>query len=592
MYPVTAKWKEETEQTLRNPSYVRIVFGVTDPDAPGLSTPTDNGHLPYSDVDSVDVGTTAPSTYQTLERNRFILDGKNPLPPESNPIYQGYAGLTISGDAGTYTTKPLVKISFGDYVQFPGLTFQFDDSMGDYPNSFRILAKKDSVSVFDKTYSPDTTYWEMEDQIPLCNELSFYWLNSNIPHRRARLLSLTYGLVSRLGSDDIASCSSTKEIDLLSSKIPKQEFEFTLIDTQRRYDPENPSGLWEYLESRQPVNYQYGYELSDGSIEWIPWGLSYSTGDFDVSKSGIVAEVSVKCAGLADHLTMTYDEGVYSAAGRSLFDLATDVMKFAGFENTIELDNALKTIYTHNPLPSSKVNECLQLIANAGRCIMNHSRGGYIQILRENDSATGFDINFDKMTDTPTTTKIPPLRNLSVEYNSIKVNSEVTAAVNAVEISAPDAHEYTFTHQAYTNQKVEVSGGLSIVGTPKFYAYKTVVTLKGTGTVAINGNSLTENKIEYRKKYSDVGEDLSGVSNTLIDNQTDAIAYANWVAAVTLRRNTYSAPDRGYPELDVGDSVNFTSNFANETPVTMVQQKLTYNGAIKGECQYIIGGGS
>lgn len=592
MYPVTAKWKEETEQTLRNPSYVRIVFGVTDPDAPGLSAPTDNGHLPYSDVDSVDVGTTAPSTYQTLERNRFILDGKNPLPPENNPIYQGYAGLAISNDAGTYTTKPLVKISFGDYVQFPGLTFQFDDSMGDYPNSFRILAKKDSVSVFDKTYSPNTAYWEMADQIPLCNELSFYWLNSNIPHRRARLLSLTYGLVSRLGSDDIASCSSTKEIDLLSSKIPKQEFEFTLIDTQRRYDPENPSGLWEYLESRQPVNYQYGYELSDGSIEWIPWGLSYSTGDFDVSKSGIVAEVSIKCVGLADHLTMTYDEGVYSAAGRSLFDLATDVMKFAGFENTIELDNALKTIYTHNPLPSSKVNECLQLIANAGRCIMNHSRGGYIQILRENDSATGFDINFDKMTDTPTTTKIPPLRNLSVEYNSVKVNSEVTAAVNAVEISAPDAHEYTFTHQAYTNQKVEVSGSLSIVGTPKFYAYKTVVTLKGTGTVTINGNSLTENKIEYRKKYSDVGEDLSGVSNTLIDNQTDAIAYANWVAAVTLRRNTYSAPDRGYPELDVGDSVNFTSNFANETPVTMVQQKLTYNGAIKGECQYIIGGGS
>ena len=592
MYPVTNRWKEEAEKTLRNPSYIKIIFGVTDPDAPGLSTPTDNGHLPYSDVDSVDVGTTAPSTYQTLERNRFILDGKNPLPPENNPIYQGYAGLAISNDAGTYTTKPLVKISFGDYVQFPGLTFQFDDSMGDYPNSFRILAKKDSVSVFDKTYSPNTAYWEMADQIPLCNELSFYWLNSNIPHRRARLLSLTYGLVSRLGSDDIASCSSTKEIDLLSSKIPKQEFEFTLIDTQRRYDPENPSGLWEYLESRQPVNYQYGYELSDGSIEWIPWGLSYSTGDFDVSKSGIVAEVSIKCAGLADHLTMTYDEGVYSPSGRSLFDLATDVMKFAGFENTIELDNALKTIYTHNPLPSSKVNECLQLIANAGRCIMNHSRGGYIQILRENDSATGFDINFDKMTDTPTTTKIPPLRNLSVEYNSIKVNSEVTAAVNAAEVSSNVAHEYTFTHSAYTNQQIVLSSGLTMVGTPKYYAYKTVVTLKGTGTVTINGNSLTENKIEYRKKYSDVGEDLSGVSNALIDNQTDAVAYANWVAAVTLRRNTYSAPDRGYPELDVGDSVNFTSNFANETPVTMVQQKLTYNGAIKGECQYIIGGGS
>ena len=289
---------------------------------------------------------------------------------------------------------------------------------------------------------------------------------------------------------------------------------------------------------------------------------------------------------------MTYDEGVYSPSGRSLFDLATDVMRFAGFENTIQLDNALKNIYTHNPLPSSKVNECLQLIANAGRCIMSHSRGGYIQILRENAETTGFEMNFDKMTDTPTTTKIPPLRNLSVEYNSIKVNPELTAAVNAVEISAPTAHEYTFTHQAFTNQKVEVSGGLSIVGTPKYYAYKTVVTLKGNGTVTVNGNSLTENKIEYKAKYSDVGEDLSGVSNSLIDNRDDAVAYANWVAAVTLRRNTYTAQDRGYPELDVGDTVSLTSNFANQTPVTMVQQKLSYNGSIKGECQYIIGGGS
>ena len=167
----------------------------------------------------------------------------------------------------------------------------------------------------------------------------------------------------------------------------------------------------------------------------------------------------------------------------------------------------------------------------------------------------------------------------------------MTAAVNAVEISAPTAHEYTFTHQEFTNQKVEVSSGLSIVGTPKYYAYKTVVTLKGNGTVTVNGNSLTENKIEYKAKYSDVGEDLSGVSNSLIDNREDAVAYANWVAAVTLRRNTYTAQDRGYPELDVGDTVSLTSNFANQTPVTMVQQKLSYNGSIKGECQYIIGGG-
>lgn len=541
-------------------------------------------------MDSIDLGTTAPSTYQTMEHNRFVLDGKNPLPIEVNPLYQGYAGTEISNDTGEYAVQPTIDITFDDYVQFPGLTFEFDTSMGDYPSILRVIAKKDGTDVFDTLYSPTSTDFEILDHIPICNEIVLRWVTSNIPHRRARLLSLVYGLISHLGSGDIVSCSSTKEIDLLSSKIPKQEFEFTLIDTERKYDPENPNGVWEYLESRQPVNYQYGYELEDGTIEWIPWGLSYSTGDFEVTKQGKVSEVSIKCAGLADHLSTNYDEGVYSSSGRSLYDLAMDVMKFVGFENTINIDNELKNVYTHNPLPKKKVSECLQLIANAGRCIMNHSRGGYIEILRENSALVDFDMTFKKMTDTPTTEKIPPLRYLTVEYSNMKVGSDITSAVNDADASSETAQEYTFTHSAYTNQTIELTGSLSIVGTPKYYAYKTVVTLTGTGTVTIKGNRLQENKIEYKKKYSDVGEDSDNISNTLIDNRADAIAYADWVAACTLRRNTYSAPDRGYPELDLGDSVNVTTNFANHIPATLVQQKLTYNGAIKGECQYIIGG--
>lgn len=592
MYPVTEQWKRETELPLRNYSYIKITFGVTDPDAPGLSTLVDNGHLPYSDVDSIDLGTTAPSTYQTLERNRFILDGKNSLPIEVNPLYQGYAGWEISDDSGGFAVQPHIHITFDDYVQFPGLTFEFDTSMGDYPNILRVVARKDSVDVMDTFYYPDTTTFEILDHIPICNELSLYWVNSNLPHRRARLLSLTYGLISRLESKDIVSCSSTKEIDLLSSKIPKQEFEFTIIDTQRKYDPENPKGVWEYLESRQPVNYQYGYRLSDGSIEWIPWGLSYSTGDFEVTKQGKVSEVSIKCAGLADHLSMKYDEGKYSPEGRSLFDLAMDVMRFAGFENTINLDNELKNIYTHTPMPNKKISECLQLIANAGRCIMKHSRGGYIEILRENDISVGFDMNFKKMTDTPTTTKVPPLRYLTVEYNSPKIEDNVSAAISNAEVEATSATEYTFTHTAFVNQSIVLSSGLTMVGTAQFYAYKTVVTLQGTGTITINGNRLKDNKIEYRKKYSDVGEDMDNLSNALLDNRTDVLSYADWVATCTLRRNTYAVPDRGYPEYDLGDNIHITTNFSNRIPATLVYQKLEYGGAIKGDCKYIIGGDS
>lgn len=588
MYPVTEQWKIEEEFPARKNSHVRIVFGVTDPDAPGLSSPTDNGHLTYSDVDAVDMGTSAPATYQTLERNRFILDGKNPLPLEVNPIYQGYVGTEISGNDGVWATQPQIVITFSDYVQFPGLTFQFDESMNEYPEQMKIIAEHDGTKVYDATVYPSEAYWGYTEHIPVCNKITLRWIKSRIPHRRARLLSLTWGLISRMEDKDIVSCSSTKEIDLISSKVPKADFEFTIIDMERRYDPENPEGVWEYLESRQPVSYYYGFELSDGTIEWIPWGLAYSTGDFEVTGQGRISNVSIKCAGLANHLTQIYDEGKYSPTGRSLFDLAMDVMTFVGYQNTIQLDNSLKDIYTHIPMPSKKISECLQLIANAGQCIMSHSRGGYITILREDDTETGFELDFRKITDTPTTSKIPPLRNLTTEYNAMTVDSQITNAVNGASVIDAVNQEFVFTHTAYTNQSIELEG-VTMTGTPKYYAYKTVVTLSGTGKVYVKGNRLVDNKISYTKKYSDVGEDLKNVNNPLIDNRAHIMAYTDWIAENTLRRNTYSAPDRGYPAIDTGDTIRFTSNFLNDVPVTVTKQKLSYNGAIRGEGEYIIG---
>lgn len=590
MYPVTEKWQAETELRVRNQSYVRIVFGVTDPNALSLSNPIDNGHLPYSTVASVDLGTSVPSTYQTLERNRFILDGKNPLPSFSNPVYQGYCGNLISNDDCTWNINPTVTITFDDYVEFAGLTFEFDESMGEYPSEFRIQAYYGNTVVLDETVMPDTAFYSYTNQIPIHNKLVFTWIKSNYPHRRARLTALTYGLINRLTSSDIVSCTSTKSIDILSSAIPKQEFTFTFIDTSKSYDPENPDSLWEYLESRQPVTYYYGYELSDGSVEYIPWGLSYTTGDFEVSNQGKVAQVTIKAVGLADHLTTEYDEGVYSASGKSLYDLANDVMTFAGFENTIYLDEALKEIKTHKPLPKTSCRECLQLIANAGRCIMNHSRGGYISIEREANVNTGFEMTFSKMMDSPQTSKIAPLRNLNVKYSYLTVDSDTSTAVNAAAVNGANGEEYTFTYDRYTNLSASVTGTLSITSI-KYYAYKTVAVLTGTGTITISGNKLTENTIEYNKKYSDVGEDLSGVENKLLDNIDDTMAYADWTANVTLRRSSYSAPDRGYPEIDCGDVINFTSNFKNNVPVTVVSQKLTFDGGISGESEYIIQGG-
>lgn len=587
MYPVSEKWQEEDNLILRNRSYVRIVFGIQDPDAPALSNPSDNGHLLYSAVESVDLGASAPFTYQTLERNRFILDGTNPLPSDTNYTYQGYVGNLISDDNGEWSIPPAVTIQFDDYVSMAALTLEFDKNFNEYPEQIKITAEKDGEVVLDKTKYPDDTYYVVSEQIPLCTKITITWLKSKIPHRRARLLSLIYGIINDLQSQDIVTCKSTKEIDLISSKLPKQDFEFTIVDTEMKYDPENPSGVWEYLESRQPVTYYYGYELSNGTIEWIPWGMSYSTGDITVTKQQKMSNVTVKCAGLAEHLNMTYTEGKYYPDGISLYDLADEVMNFSGFSNLIELDDSLKQIYTHNPLSAQSVGECLQVIANAGRCIISYSRGGYLRILKENTENVGFSFDFHKM-ETPETSKIAPLRKVSGSYTSYTVESTVSNAVDAVEAESATPQEFTFEHSAYTNLSIELSGTLQMTGTPKYFAYKTVVTLSGSGTVTIKGNKLVSNTVSYAKQFKEVGEDLEGLTNELIDNAEDMAEYIDWTAEYAMRRTTYKSNDRGYPQLDCGDKVGYTSNFDNDVEVTLVKQTLTYNGAIKGSGEFII----
>ena len=587
MYHVSEKWQEEDNLILRNRSYVRILFGIQDPDAPALSNPSDNGHLLYSAVESVDLGASAPFTYQTLERNRFILDGTNPLPSDTNYTYQGYVGNLISDDNGEWSIPPAVTIQFDDYVSMAALTLEFDKNFNEYPEQIKITAEKDGEVVLDKTKYPDDTYYVVSEQIPLCTKITITWLKSKIPHRRARLLSLIYGIINDLQSQDIVTCKSTKEIDLISSKLPKQDFEFTIVDTEMKYDPENPSGVWEYLESRQPVTYYYGYELSNGTIEWIPWGMSYSTGDITVTKQQKMSNVTVKCAGLAEHLNMTYTEGKYYPDGISLYDLADEVMNFSGFSNLIELDESLKQIYTHNPLSAQSVGECLQVIANAGRCIISYSRGGYLRILKEDTENVGFSFDFHKM-ETPETSKIAPLRKVSGSYTSYTVESTVSNAVDAVEAESATPQEFTFEHSAYTNLSIELSGTLQMTGTPKYFAYKTVVTLSGSGTVTIKGNKLVSNTVSYAKQFKEVGEDLEGLTNELIDNAEDMAEYIDWTAEYAMRRTTYKSNDRGYPQLDCGDKVGYTSNFDNDVEVTLVKQTLTYNGAIKGSGEFII----
>ena len=68
----------------------------------------------------------------------------------------------------------------------------------------------------------------------------------------------------------------------------------------------------------------------------------------------------------------TYYKGKYYSDGISLFALAVDVLTDAGLEESdYWIDPYLETIIVYNPIPVCMHKEALQIIANAGRCILS-----------------------------------------------------------------------------------------------------------------------------------------------------------------------------------------------------------------------------
>lgn len=74
-------------------------------------------------------------------------------------------------------------------------------------------------------------------------------------------------------------------------------------------------------------------------------------------------------------MTGKYHKGTYHPNGISLYALAEDVLTDAEVDpREYFIDPYLKKVTVQNPIPIVKHTEALQMIANAGRCIMTQDR--------------------------------------------------------------------------------------------------------------------------------------------------------------------------------------------------------------------------
>ena len=365
MQTVSAAYKEQMRKKWRNPSYVRVSYGVFNLLAGQQAAFADNGHTAYGNLNLND-DILPDRDYATFEKDYWKADGKQLILPAAGPYnYDGFVSSAVSGlTDNTFATNPTIAVSFTDPQDIFGLTFTFP--AGQVPQE---------IKVNGTTYNPDSELYVMPDRLQDVTSITIEFVKAPAPGRRVRLNRLQFGRSVVFQNRQLIKTSFESSIDFLSLSLTQKKLAVTIDNREQVYNPLNPSGLYGYLEAKQPMEIDYGYELDDGTVEWI-------LGDNLVLESTPIAadaQASFSAVDNLTNLTGMFRHGLYRPGGISLYDLAEEVLIDAGVEHYV-IDEHLKSVYTKAALPVATHRECLQIIANAGQCILYADRRGYIKL--------------------------------------------------------------------------------------------------------------------------------------------------------------------------------------------------------------------
>ena len=367
MKSVSNAYKASMKAMLRNRSYVRITFGNVDTTAATDGEWESNGAASISEFETVDYAYQYGDTYAALELNRWALDGKTLIVPTGEVVQDGFISSLMSDAEGNFSTPPVITREFSLKHIFPGLTLTFDTRQQEWPLEVTAdfylngeVVDTQTVSITSVQTTISTTATEV-DKVTIT-------FNRCLPYRRPRLENVLYGLNVQFVNKDIVSTQQKHDVDPLSRRLPTETMQFTILDYEHKYDPDNPAGIYAYVDKNSPIEIQFGYELPDGSVEW----LKPDNYVLNAKPSAQNNQATFNGTGLIGSLTGTFYKS--KLGSKSLYNMAEEVLLDAGLTlteqgtNPWEIDEALKDMFTTAALPIDTHMNCLQLIAHAACC--------------------------------------------------------------------------------------------------------------------------------------------------------------------------------------------------------------------------------
>ena len=406
MIEVSEAWKDIQQRFLLPETFVEIDCTISEVGAEQGASATGTNETVFSDASITIDDTPKNAKYATNELNMWALDGSRTILPSSAPYGSSGYVSDVAATGSVTLSFPAVR-----NVASSGLTITWSKLYGEYPTVFTVTAKNGNTVV------AETTVTDNRDQVSAVflnikdyNSITVTVHDWCLPNRRARIEKVVIGHVLTLTKNDIISFKHEMSGDLLSGELPKYSIEFTLDNTDGRWNPMNPTGLEQYLSERQKLVVRYGMDVN-GTVEWINGGVFYLS-EWDAPANGLEARfvardvfeylINVDMAGYR------YDtlEGLIEAASR--YNLPDDVM--------VSIDPALGNIGGIEDQGENTAAEIVQKCSNAGMCVMRYGRDGVLHIEPLSTTLTEYTITSALSYTHPEITLSKPLKKVSIDY--------------------------------------------------------------------------------------------------------------------------------------------------------------------------------
>lgn len=361
MISVSNKYKEIMSRPVRNRAFISVGIGIINQNAQASGKA--NGNFAYWSYGSIFDANQSRIEYATLEENFMKTDGNMIFMPENDELMQlQYNGVTTDALLGT------VRIDFPQIYAVKGITLVFSSA---YPTSFTLQTAEKTL-----TYSNNSEKFETNDVLGDTNYILITPLSMSGGQQRFRIKSVLIGVGLQYYNQQTKSFSLDEYVSPISEDLPSENMSYSFYDEENYFNVDDESSFVGFLETLQKITVSFGLELDNGDVEWRQIATQYLK-DWKSQKDTVSLSATDRLSQMEDEYTLA--NRIYE---RTAYTEAQNIFSDAGLEpDEYYIDEYLQDITLNNPMPVGTHKECLQILANACRCIIRQDENGIINIL-------------------------------------------------------------------------------------------------------------------------------------------------------------------------------------------------------------------